>query len=109
MLLLCSEVCTEVSSNAYCAKARGDTNDNVYCTAIIRKKEIKDFWEIMLIPVCSCIKKKSKQLLTIIQFCSVLELSQVVKYMVRGILFYPQDIQNLLAVPFLPHFRKCQL
>ena len=53
MLLLC----TEVSSNAYCAKARGDTNDNVYCTAIIRIKEIKDFWEIMLIPVCSCIEK----------------------------------------------------
>lgn len=47
MLLLC----TEVSSNAYCAKARGDTNDNVYYTAIIRKKEIKDFWEIMLISV----------------------------------------------------------
>jgi len=53
MLLLC----TEVSSNAYCAKARGDTNDDVYCTAIIRIKEIKDFWEIMLIPVCSCIEK----------------------------------------------------
>ena len=53
MLLLC----TEVSSNTYCAKARGDTNDNVYCTAIIRIKEIKDFWEIMLIPVCSCIEK----------------------------------------------------
>ena len=48
---------TEVLSNAYCAKARGDTNDNVYCTAIIRIKEIKDFWGIMLIPVCSCIKK----------------------------------------------------
>ena len=48
---------TEVLSNAYCAKARSDTNDNVYCTAIIRKKEIKDYWEIMLIPVCSCIKK----------------------------------------------------
>jgi len=48
---------TEVLSNAYCAKARSDTNDNVYCTAIIRIKEIKDFWGIMLIPVCSCIKK----------------------------------------------------
>ena len=48
---------TEVLSNAYCAKARGDTNDNVYCTAIIRIKEIKDFCGIMLIPVCSCIKK----------------------------------------------------
>jgi len=48
---------TGVSSHAYCAKATGDIYDNVDSTTIIRKKEIKDFWEIMLIPVCSCIKK----------------------------------------------------
>ena len=72
MLLLCTEVCTEVSSNAYCAKARGDTNDNVYCTAIIRKKEIKDFWEIMLIPVCSCIKKNQSSFLLLFSFVQFL-------------------------------------
>ena len=56
MLLLC----TELSSNATCARATGDTNDKVFSIAIIRKKEIKDFCKIMLIPLCVPVLKKIK-------------------------------------------------